>query len=1120
MDDSTNTVTGQRRGSSAIPSRRPSRRDSVPVPEDDDPDDDGGGDDGDDDGGNNADGNRRKTPRLTHAVYIAKLANMFKKYGELKAADADRLTLDDVVHSIMDLATAYSTARRNAFMAAHEQMQQQRQPDTVDGVDPQQARATAETQRMIRRAIRKLNANDIRGAIAALSQSPIVSLDSVERIQELQRLYGAEPAPEPAQVVDNIRETQHVQDDDGDADDADTYEPASATACLLQGDAASDAAFHVDNSAMMATLESRKTGAGAGFSGLSYDAIKAAVKRDPQPVLTGLTAVINDVGSGRIVQDRLVKRLRTLRGIPLLKPNGGIRPIGICEALLQLAGCAAWRAQKTAAADVTGPTALGFGVKYGLEAAVFLVNGFLETNAGTVLISVDMRNAFNTLSRGAVFEGVGPIPELHAYTTVRNSGISDIAYKDNTGKDQFISVTTGVIQGDSGGSGTFNLAFRHPVAAVNNYLRFHGGLMVSIHDDGSILGKPAHAFAALAMLQREAAKIGLHVQPSKSAVYAPSGVTDHIRTLAAEAGIPIVDGLCIAGAPIGTDEYVSSNLLSIVDECSTVLTKIQAVHNDGAARGVHVTQPVMRLLQLCITQRVNHLTRMVKPDLMLPHAQRLDMLLASTVAHVLRLHSVGIEMWDLPLAGDALRVFQRLFLPCDLGGCGFQSAANACRYSYVAAAAAAAPAIKAVYTLLEVDAANDVNAVVVIHADDDDAHDADVPADNGAGVAIPIDNGAGVALPPPAAAPMAAIPAPVPAPAPAEDRAEALPPPALPSSVLATVQSLQQYNFLPQDKLTELLDSAALFNGDIADSLRQTLVRADAEHRSRLVLHSMSGSAARAFRSCMSSISAAWTQTTGSFRPLALTNQETCDAYRMRLGAPVSLPVRAREDGDSTRCRLCNHWFLTAEINEHAMCCMSGPAKGMRNTRHAKLVTAFAMVCGMASAMVAFTRHSVVGNMHDVRPGVHLDRGKYGDGTITYASDPGKPVTIDTVIVYPRADIRAAQTATGAAALAAERKKVKLYTDKYHMSEGDVIPLAAEVYGTLGEVFQTTLKDLARRSAASARRKLASTGFKGKLTAVLGASEATRLTWMHQRVSVALQRGVAAAAAHFRAEGA
>jgi len=78
---------------------------------------------------------------------------------------------------------------------------------------------------------------------------------------------------------------------------------------------------------------------------------------------------------------------------------------------------------------------------------------------------------------------------------------------------------------------------------------------------------------------------------------------------------------------------------------------------------------------------------------------------------------------------------------------------------------------------------------------------------------------------------------------------------------------------------------------------------------------------------------------------------------------------------------LCNHWFLTAEINEHAMCCMSGPAKGMRNTRHAKLVTAFAMVCGMASAMVAFTRHSVVGNMHDVRGTIRMQRVHVHDGT-------------------------------------------------------------------------------------------------------------------------------------------
>ena len=62
------------------------------------------------------------------------------------------------------------------------------------------------------------------------------------------------------------------------------------------------------------------------------------------------------------------------------------------------------------------PIQMGFSVDGGCEAAVHATRIFIESDSGEILIKVDVKNAFNSVSRDAMLKEIKEfIPEIYPY---------------------------------------------------------------------------------------------------------------------------------------------------------------------------------------------------------------------------------------------------------------------------------------------------------------------------------------------------------------------------------------------------------------------------------------------------------------------------------------------------------------------------------------------------------------------------------------------------------------------------------------------------------------------------------------------------------------------------------
>jgi hypothetical protein len=110
-------------------------------------------------------------------------------------------------------------------------------------------------------------------------------------------------------------------------------------------------------------------------------------------------------------------------GLPLRKPDGGIRSVAIGEAWLRLrALCACYKC------EALGPSLaslqLGVGIPHGAEAVGHAVRTALSTHPDHLHMSLDCKNAFNSISRHAIFSAARVLVGLPTPPAMRRRFVS------------------------------------------------------------------------------------------------------------------------------------------------------------------------------------------------------------------------------------------------------------------------------------------------------------------------------------------------------------------------------------------------------------------------------------------------------------------------------------------------------------------------------------------------------------------------------------------------------------------------------------------------------------------------------------------------------------------------
>ena len=162
---------------------------------------------------------------------------------------------------------------------------------------------------------------------------------------------------------------------------------------------------------------------------------------------------------------------------------------------------------------------------------------------------MDSRNAFNTISRNAIFRAVLEFfPSLLAFTRTCYDSPPVLSYRVDDVVHRFLS-EEGTQQGDPLGP------FYHAVAAHPTWcivqIRHPGVVILAYLDDVHILSPPVLAAAAYTdLVQSLQSDLGLEGQICKCAVYSPEG--DCTVFPAARPGVPACTCECMGG-----DTYTS-----------------------------------------------------------------------------------------------------------------------------------------------------------------------------------------------------------------------------------------------------------------------------------------------------------------------------------------------------------------------------------------------------------------------------------------------------------------------------------------------------------------------------------------------------------------------------------
>ena len=167
---------------------------------------------------------------------------------------------------------------------------------------------------------------------------------------------------------------------------------------------------------------------------------------------------------------------------PLLKDNGGIRPVAGGECLRKLTARGLVREHRGALQEAVGKHQYGAGRPGGAEILVHTVQAVAAQRPEHAWVQLDLANAFNSVSRRAALDAVAAhAPALLPMAELFLRRASTFLFLDASGEGVELRATRGVEQGDVLGPLLFSAAFRASLAALRERLL---DLLVTEHGCG------------------------------------------------------------------------------------------------------------------------------------------------------------------------------------------------------------------------------------------------------------------------------------------------------------------------------------------------------------------------------------------------------------------------------------------------------------------------------------------------------------------------------------------------------------------------------------------------------------------------------------------------------------
>lgn len=414
-------------------------------------------------------------------------------------------------------------------------------------------------------------------------------------------------------------------------------------------------AISVSSEQISHVMSKLPVGAAAGSSGWTYSALRAVflASDNIKDALDLLARFATAMLAGELQSHLWL----CSRAVLIPKKDGGIRPLGIGETWYRFVGRVAVHAIGPRVGQMLLPMQLGCSVTGGCEIAGRLGQLVLDTHPDLMVISLDLKNAFNTIPRGLMMKGLAEFaPELMKWFRWAYGRNTPLFLSDGrlVGESQ-----TGCRQGD-------------PLAV----LCFCAGLQFPLRDIASIVDDTRETSMGLACnvtgvyAYIDDTNIFLPYQMANQVSMGLSAIFQGYRLHLAlpkckylgSAALNIDqprfglagDGMVLMGAPTGTPEF---RINKAVQATTTALEPIDAL----TAISPWVA---WNLLRSCITARIGYLARVVEKDLCFAALQHFDKAIDKAILNI-----AGENIDHLPIQRQAEVAYLRT-LPLALGGLG------------------------------------------------------------------------------------------------------------------------------------------------------------------------------------------------------------------------------------------------------------------------------------------------------------------------------------------------------------------------------------------------------------------------------------------------------------------
>ena len=344
-------------------------------------------------------------------------------------------------------------------------------------------------------------------------------------------------------------------------------------------------------------------------------------------------------------------------------PAVGVRPIAIGSILRRLAARLLLARDRSEVEAALGKAQYGF-TPSGRESIMVQINTLLDLHPDWVVAGLDIKNAFNTVSRLTMLEECRTrLPQLFPLARACYADASTLFYRDDDGYHDFASAA-GSQQGDPFGGVLFALAYRTVLDRLQ--AAFPDLHVFCFWDDTSLVGPADLVARAIQWLSGEegAALVDLSFNDTKLQAWSPRAVPPAGRAALARAGVgaanlaPPESGIEMLGVFLGSPAYIKAGLAKKLAKHTAVL--------GGAAWGKLESRAQLLCLTFSISRRAHDTARFARPDLLIGAAKVHDKAILGAFAAIIGYspHSVS----------DATRrqVELRCRLSLLMGGVGFR----------------------------------------------------------------------------------------------------------------------------------------------------------------------------------------------------------------------------------------------------------------------------------------------------------------------------------------------------------------------------------------------------------------------------------------------------------------